>query len=50
MTSFEPAYLKPFHSGELMERVKEAYKRLEACDICLRECGMNHRESAKCAV
>jgi putative pyruvate formate lyase activating enzyme len=50
MNNFQPAYLKPLRSGELKERVKEAYKRLEACNICPRECGMNHRESAKCAV
>jgi len=50
MTHFEPAYLKLLHSGELRERTKEAHKRLEACDICPRECGVNRRESAKGAV
>jgi putative pyruvate formate lyase activating enzyme len=47
MTNFEPAYLNLLRSGELKERVKEAYKRLEACDVCPRECGVNRRESAK---
>jgi putative pyruvate formate lyase activating enzyme len=50
MNSFEPAYLNLLRSGELKERVKEAYKRLEACDICARECGVNRRESTKGAV
>ena len=47
---FEPAYLKLLRSGELKERVKEAYKRLEACDICPRECGVNRRKGPKGAV
>lgn len=50
MTHFEPAYLKLLRSGELKERVKEAYRRLEACHICPRECGVNRRESVKGAV
>ena len=48
--AFEPAYLKLLRSGELKARVEAAYKRLEACDICPRECGVNRRESAKGAV
>lgn len=47
---FEPAYLRLVRSGELKKRVTEAYRRLEACDICPRECGVNRRESAKGAV
>ena len=47
---FEPAYLQLVQSGELKRRVAEAYRRLEACDICPRECGVNRRESAKRAV
>jgi len=50
MTRFQPTYLNLLHSGELKERVKEAYQRLEACDVCPRECGVNRRESAKRAV
>jgi putative pyruvate formate lyase activating enzyme len=34
-------------SGELKRRVAEAYTRLEACDICARECGVNRRLSAE---
>ncbi|MFQ6058292.1 MAG: radical SAM protein [Anaerolineae bacterium] len=50
MTPFEPAYLKLLRSGELKERVQEAYKRLEACDICARECGVNRRQTTRGAV
>jgi len=44
---FEAAYLKLYRSGELKERVKEAYRRLECCDICARECGANRREGVE---
>jgi putative pyruvate formate lyase activating enzyme len=43
----EPAYLQLLRSGELKRRVAKAYTRLEACDICARECGVNRRESAE---
>ena len=38
---FEPAYVALLESGELKRRVEAAYQRLEACDICPRECGVN---------
>jgi putative pyruvate formate lyase activating enzyme len=44
---FEPAYLKHLRSGELKRRVAKAYARLEACDICARECGVNRRLSTE---
>ncbi|HID64534.1 MAG TPA: radical SAM protein [Anaerolineae bacterium] len=47
---FEPAYLKLLRSGELKKRVEAAYARLEACDICPRECGANRLEGDKKAV
>jgi len=47
MNDFEPLYLKLLRLGELKERVEEAYKQVEACDICPRECGMNRGESVK---
>ena len=50
MTPFQPAYLNLLRSNELKERIREAYRRLEACDICPRECGVNRRESTKGAV
>jgi len=43
----EPAYLQLLRSGELERRAAEAYARLEACDICARECGVNRRLSAE---
>jgi putative pyruvate formate lyase activating enzyme len=43
----EAAYLPLWRSGELLRRTEEAYARLEACDICARECGVNRRESAE---
>jgi putative pyruvate formate lyase activating enzyme len=44
---FEAAYLNLLRSGELKRRVGEAYARLEACDICARECGVNRCLSAE---
>jgi putative pyruvate formate lyase activating enzyme len=44
---FKPAYLELWRSGELKRRVTEAYARLEACDICARECGVNRRHGAE---
>ncbi len=38
MSTFEPAYLKLLHSGELKQRVAEAYEHLRACDVCARRC------------
>ena len=40
-TQFEPAYIALLESSELKHRVEVAYQRLEACDICPRECGVN---------
>ena len=44
---FQPAYLALLESGELEHRAAEAYVRLEACDICARECGVSRRLSAE---
>jgi putative pyruvate formate lyase activating enzyme len=44
---FEPAYLSLLRSGELERRVAQAYRHLEACDLCGRECGVNRRVSAE---
>jgi len=30
-----------YHSGVLRERVREAYRHLQACDLCPRRCGVN---------
>lgn len=44
---FEAAYLRLLRSGELKQRVAEAYKRLENCTLCPRRCQVNRRESAR---
>jgi putative pyruvate formate lyase activating enzyme len=40
---FEAAYLALVESGELEKRVEIAYRRMEACDICPRCCGVDRR-------
>lgn len=42
----EPAYVRLWQSGVLKERVREAYRRLEACDLCPRTCGVNRRKGS----
>ena len=34
-------YLDLYHSGELARRIKAAYARLTACDLCPHACGVN---------
>ncbi|MGD2144942.1 MAG: radical SAM protein [Anaerolineae bacterium] len=47
--AFEPAYLRLHHSGELRERVHAACGRLQACDLCGRECGVDrYAETGAC--
>lgn len=41
MNAFEPSYVALWRSGLLRERVVEAVKRLEACAICPRACGVD---------
>lgn len=47
MENFKPAYLELQEKGTLQEKVKESLTRLEACDICPHECGVNRREGEK---
>ena len=44
-------YLDLYQSGELRERVRVAYSRLAACDLCPHECRVNRLrgEKGKCA-
>ncbi len=44
---FEPSYLRLLRNGELSHRVRAAYERLAACDLCPRACGVNRREGAE---
>ena len=41
MTDFTPSYVNLLQSGELKERVVEAYRRLRDCNICAHECGVD---------
>lgn len=34
-------YQALYQSGELLQRVREAYRRLAACDLCPHDCGVN---------
>lgn len=38
-----PSYVSLLQSGELQERVQEAYRRLSACTICAWECKVDRR-------
>ena len=46
----EPGYLKLFRSGDLGERVRQAFQRLENCDLCARYCHVNRRLTIEGAV
>ena len=46
----KPAYLKLLESGELENRVSEAWRRMEDCDLCARYCHVNRMETTKGAV
>ncbi len=41
MTMFEPSYYKLLQSGELQERVSQAYAGMRKCCLCAWECGVN---------
>jgi putative pyruvate formate lyase activating enzyme len=43
--SFEPSYIKLYKSGELKERVEQAERMLDACNICPRNCLTNRTEN-----
>ncbi len=49
-SEFEPAYLKLCRSGELADRKRQAFRRLEECDLCARYCRVNRRLTIKGAV
>ena len=40
-TPFPPAYLRLVETGELQQRVDEAYRRLERCEMCGVRCRVN---------
>jgi len=50
VSDFEPAYLRLLASGELDRRVAEAWRRMEACDLCARYCRVNRLRGTEGAV
>ena len=40
-------YVDLYQSGELLKRVREAYRRLAACDLCPHDCGVNRIRGEK---
>jgi putative pyruvate formate lyase activating enzyme len=41
---FKPAYMDLVNSGEVEDRIEKLYAKLEHCDICPRQCGVNRLE------
>ncbi|MBC2761955.1 MAG: radical SAM protein, partial [ANME-2 cluster archaeon] len=41
LTEFEPAYMELVNSGEIDNRIEKLFSKLEHCDICPRNCGVN---------
>ncbi len=44
---FTPAYLTLLQSGKFAQRVDQAYRHMEACDLCARYCRVNRLTSLK---
>lgn len=44
---FEAGYLKLFKDGKLHSKVEEAYKLMEKCSLCARNCGVNRLKDEK---
>ena len=42
-----PAYARLEAQGELVERIAQAYKKLEKCDLCPHRCGANRLDGEK---
>ncbi|MGB9081931.1 MAG: radical SAM protein [Desulfuromonadaceae bacterium] len=36
-----------YQSGELLQRIREAYRRLAACDLCPHDCGVNRTKGER---
>lgn len=51
MSEFQPAYVRLLNSGILRGRAEEAHRRMRACNICPRRCGVNRfdpRQKGEC--
>ncbi|NOR54174.1 MAG: radical SAM protein [Candidatus Aminicenantes bacterium] len=45
--NFEPAYLRTFREGLFPEKIETAFRMLENCALCPRNCGVNRLEGEK---
>jgi len=45
--NFEPAYLKTFREGLFPEKIENAFRILEKCSLCPRNCDVNRLEGEK---
>ncbi len=43
----KPIYLETYNKGELDIKIKKAYKKLESCNLCPRNCGVNRIKGEK---
>ena len=50
ISEFEPCYLKLLRAGALQERVRQAFRHLERCDLCARYCYVNRLLTVRGAV
>ena len=48
--TFTPSYIALLESGELSERVEQAYQHLEDCDLCARYCHVDRFKTTRGAV
>lgn len=46
-TSFEPAYLKLYRTGELKRRADELWNVMQRCQLCPRKCGVDRLNGKK---
>ena len=45
--SYKPGYLQLHRKGVLVERAELLWERLQACDLCPRDCGANRLEGER---
>jgi len=45
--NFEPAYLRTFREGLFPEKIENAFRMLENCALCPRNCGLNRLKGEK---
>ena len=50
--NFQPGYKKLYHSGELISRIKEAYRIFQKCEFCPHQCQVNRLadEQGRCGL